>query len=189
MILRAYSTSDAQAIHEAVEESRDELAPFFDWGRQQRSIEERQAGLMRGAAGWILRNEFGFGIWRIEDGRFLGDIGLYAPDWRLRRFEIGYWLRTSELGRGYVTEAGRLLCNLAFDVFEAQRVVIQCDADNVKSAGVPRRIGFELEGTLRNNSKKPSGEVVDSLMFGMTPDRWRLKNCGMIGTHEVPAVK
>lgn len=176
ILLRAYTPADAQHIHDAVVESRADLTPFFEWAANDRTIESRQAGLQRGAAGFLLRNEFGYGIWHLENGKYLGDIGIYAPDWKVRKFEIGYWLRSSAVGFGYATEGARLLIDMAFNLFEARRVCIQCDADNEKSAGVPKRLGFEQEGHLRNNMVKPNGEPCDTLVFGMTPHRWKT-NC------------
>lgn len=173
IILRAYRAEDAQAIHDAIIESENELSEFFTWAKNLPSIEQRMVNLTRASAYRILRTELGYGIWCKESNQYLGDIGLYNLDWKARRFEIGYWLRTSAVGQGYVTEGARLLCDLAFTTMQANRVCIQCDADNLKSAGVPRRLGFDLEGTLRNNNARPDGSLADTLVFGMTPDRWQ----------------
>ena len=46
---------------------------------------------------------------------------------------IGYWIRVSAQGQGYVTESVRLLCKLAFITSAAQQVSIQCEAANTRS--------------------------------------------------------
>ncbi len=171
--LRAYKASDAAAIHEAIVESAEELSKFFAWAKNPPSIEQRMINLTRASAYRILRTELGYGIWSKDSEQLLGDIGLYNLDWNTRRFEIGYWLRTSAVGHGFVTESARLLCDLAFTTMHANRVCIQCDADNLKSAGIPHRLGFEFEGTLKNNNRRPDGTLADTLVFGMTPLRWQ----------------
>lgn len=84
--------------------------------------------------------------------------------------EIGYWVRASAQGYGYATEAVTLLCSLAFKTFAAQRVTIQCEAANTKSANIARRLGFVHEATLRNHSRNTRGELTDTLIFALTPN-------------------
>lgn len=170
--LRAYRAEDAATIDEAARASQRELAAVFPWAASLPSVEERSVGLRRRLACFVLRTELAYEIWRLGDGRYLGDTGLFGPDWNVRRFEIGYWLRTDESGKGYATEAARLLVDLAFGLLGARRVFVRCDAANRRSAGVPLRLGFEHEGTLRNEALRPNGEPADVMVFGMTPERW-----------------
>lgn len=171
--LRAYKAPDAKAIEEAVIESGAELKPVFEWAAQLPSLDQRASGLVRGTACWLLRTELAYGIWSRTDNAFLGDTGIFNPDWRVRSFEIGYWLRTSAVGNGYATEAVKILANLAFGLLEARRVYIQCDSENARSRAVPNRLGFEHEGTLRSCRLRPDGQVMDLAVFGMTPERWK----------------
>jgi RimJ/RimL family protein N-acetyltransferase len=172
--LKAYRVEDAEVIRAAMVDSRESLRRIFTDDQIDRSLEDRRAGLRRGLAARIHRTEFGYGIWS-HDEHFLGDIGIYGPDWKLGRFEIGYWIHTRETGKGYVTEAAHLLCDLCFGPFNAKKVTIQCDADNLPSAGIPQRLGFALEGTLRHNMRGPDSRLRDTLVFGMTDDMWRIR--------------
>ncbi|HLL48940.1 MAG TPA: GNAT family N-acetyltransferase, partial [Longimicrobiaceae bacterium] len=61
--------------------------------------------------------------------------------------EIGFWLCRSAEGQGIVTEATRILTNLALTGLGAARVEIRCDARNERSAAVARRLGYVLEST------------------------------------------
>jgi RimJ/RimL family protein N-acetyltransferase len=119
--LRAYEASDALAIHEAVVESQEELKKVFDWASHLPSLEQRAAGMTRGMACWTLRTELAFGIWSATDQTYLGDTGIFSPEWNVRFFEFGYWLPTNAVGHGYATEAVRVL--VGFNVQSAQRPV------------------------------------------------------------------
>jgi len=79
-------------------------------------------------------------------------------------------LRNQAEGRGLVTEAKALIAAFAFDGLHAQRVLIRCDARNLRSAAVPRRLGFMHEATLRNECRRCDGTLRDTFEFGMTPD-------------------
>ncbi|HET9494837.1 MAG TPA: GNAT family N-acetyltransferase, partial [Chloroflexia bacterium] len=82
---------------------------------------------------------------------------------------IGYWIRPTAVGRGYVTEAVKLLTAFALDVLEAKRVEILCDERNVPSANVARRAGYVLEGVRHNDSLDTAGNVTSTMFFSRVP--------------------
>jgi RimJ/RimL family protein N-acetyltransferase len=92
--------------------------------------------------------------------------------------EIGYWIRNQGEGRGFVTEATALIAAFAFDSLHAQRVLIRCDARNLRSAAVPRRLGFVHEATLRNECRRSDGTLRDTFEFGITPDDYGVARRG-----------
>ena len=72
-------------------------------------------------------------------------------------------MRTSLTGQGYATEATQRIADFAFEVLNAERVEIWCDARNERSASVARRASFDLEATVRRNRRNTAGELADSL--------------------------
>ena len=169
VIVRPYRAGDGPALWEAIEESRAHLRPWMPWTDSHTTPADSEAYARRSAARWQLREDLSVGIWERVSKRFVGGSGLHPRDWDVPSFEIGYWIRLSAQGSGYVTEAVQMLCGLAFDVFGANRVSIQCDTHNIRSANVARRLGFTLEATLRNDARDTSGALRDTFCFGMTP--------------------
>jgi len=105
----------------------------------------------------------------------VGRSDIHNIDWSIPKCEIGYWARSRFARRGYITEAVAGITTFAFETLGAQRVEIRCDADNERSAGVPRRLGFVHEATLRNDRRHPrAGKVSDTLVFAKTRMRCRL---------------
>src|SRR5262249_31759090 len=84
-----------------------------------------------------------------------------------RAFELGYWIRASEEGKGYVQETSRLVTTAAFEGMGANRVMVRCDADNERSRRVIERAGFPLEGRLRCTSRRRDGTVRDAVTYAM----------------------
>ena len=179
VLLRPYTLADAQARHTANDESRDHLRP---WEPEQaaafHTLDETRDWILRVSADWLLRKRFSMGIWHIETQAYLGGLGLRPrePDgWSIPAFSIGYWVRVSEQGHGYVTEAVRLLTAYVFDVLHAQRVEISCDARNTRSMHVAERVGFVQEGRLRNVWRYADGTLADEVVYALTPtDTWTL---------------
>jgi RimJ/RimL family protein N-acetyltransferase len=56
------------------------------------------------------------------------------------------------LNQGLATEASAALTKVAFEIDRVQRVEIHCDPSNVRSAAVPRKLGFTHDGTLRRRT-------------------------------------
>jgi RimJ/RimL family protein N-acetyltransferase len=173
VLLRPYRAGDGRALWEAVEESREQLQPWRPWENSSVSPDETEAYVRHEMAKWILREYLSMSLWEKQTGKYLGGVGLYRIRWEVPSFQIGYWLRASAEGKGYMTEAVRLLCDCAFGTLAAQRVEIRCDRRNVRSAGIPRRLGFMHDATLQNQSRTPQGELLNDFVFFMTPDRYK----------------
>jgi RimJ/RimL family protein N-acetyltransferase len=172
VLLRPPRLSDAEAMLAAVEESREHLRPWVAWVDDQSTIEQVRDYCVHCAARWLLRTDLTFGIFDAETGRYLGGTGLHEPDWELRRFEIGYWIRASATGNGFTTEAVRILRDFAFSSLDARRLELSCDVRNAPSRRVAERNGFVLEGTLRNAFLDTQDQPANWLVFSLVPEDW-----------------
>jgi len=171
VVVRCYQPEDAAAFYEAVDESRDHLPPFENWAHDFHSVDDAYVQVTHCRARWMVRQEFAAGIFHKETGRLLGACGIHRVDWERRVFMIGYWIRKSEVGKGYVSEAVRVLTRLAFRLFGANRVEIRMNTRNVRSAAVPQRLGFVLEGTLRNATPRSiEGKLGDEYVYALIPE-------------------
>jgi RimJ/RimL family protein N-acetyltransferase len=83
----------------------------------------------------------------------IGGIGLHADPHN--RFgsaelgywpELGYWIAEAHWGRGYATEAGRAVIDLARESLKCRRIVAGYFTDNPASGAVLRKLGFKPTG-------------------------------------------
>jgi len=169
IIVRPYRESDAQSLFEAVAESRDHLRPWLPFADEHQTVEESRDWILQQVASWVLREDLMPGVWEAATGLFLGGSGLHPRNWETRYFEIGYWLRASATGQGYITEAVQLLSDYAFSTLAATRVEIRCDERNVRSAAVAQRLGFVQEARLRNEQLAAGGVLRNTLIFALIP--------------------
>jgi RimJ/RimL family protein N-acetyltransferase len=169
VVVRPYREEDATALYEAVDESREHIRPWLPFADEHRTVDESRAWIDGSRARWILRQSMDCAIFEATSGRFLGGIGLHVHSWSIRSFVIGYWLRKSAEGNGYMVEAVQLLTDFALNELGAKRVEIKCDERNAHSAKVARRLGYVQEGRLRNDSWSPDGEVRNTLVFSRIP--------------------
>lgn len=125
----------------------DDVVEMFGDSQARRFYPEMETpDACRGWIEWNNRNyrDFGFGLWVIEDpttGEFLGDCGLtYQPVEGDRLLELGYHLLAQQRGKGFVTEAGQVCLDYAFDQLAAPMVCSTVHPENAASMAVARRL-------------------------------------------------
>ncbi|MDE2629093.1 MAG: GNAT family N-acetyltransferase [Burkholderiales bacterium] len=171
LILRCVRGSDAVAVNAAVCESIDDLRPYMPWAQTEPALARSDADCRRMQAQFLLRENLPMFMFERRadggEGAFIGGTGLHSLDWHVRRFEIGYWCRTSRQRCGFVTEAVRALTHTAFGQLQARRVEIRMDDTNERSGRVAQRAGYVLEGVLRNESLTPQGAPRDTRVYAL----------------------
>ncbi len=167
LLIRAPRVGDGAILYRAISDSLEEVRPWMSWAQSEASIEKSEANIRRACAAWISRTDLRMLIFE-KSGELVGSSGLHRMDWDVPKFEIGYWRRSGFGGRGLMTEAVCGIADFAFEVLKAQRVEIQCDARNQKSANLARRAGFDLEGRLKNHCRDDFGVLSDTLIFART---------------------
>lgn len=173
LLIRAPRPGDGAAVYAAVRDSLPELRQWMPWAAGDLPDETHyEIRVREQRAKFLLREDLWLLIFLKGTNTLAGCSGLHRINWDVPCFEIGYWVRTPFRGNGYITEAVVGIAGFAFDVLEARRVEIRCDALNERSAAVARRAGFEHEATLHNHDRHHlTGLLRDTLIFARTaPD-------------------
>ena len=99
--------------------------------------------------------EWQYGLFPRGETSLAGSFGLMA-DKRPATIEIGYWVHVAETGRGLARRASRALTNASLALDDITTVCILCDEANVRSASVPRALGFTLVRTETRAPEAPA---------------------------------
>jgi len=159
LLIRVAKPGDGPAYNAAVVESLAELSPWLAWAKTAPTLEESEAACRQAYGCFLLDEDLMAFFFERGSGQLVGGGGLHRADWKLRKFEIGYWCRTSFSGQGYITEAVNALSRHAMGVLRANRLVLTADERNLKSLRVAERTGFNYEGTHRNADFGPDGKL------------------------------
>ena len=141
VVLRPFHADDDQAIYAAVRESMSELGRWLSWCHADYAIDDTRAFLEARGDAYERDGELAFAIDERASGRLLGAAGLNQIERAALRANLGYWLRTSATGRGFATEAVRLLARWALVTSDFERVEIVAAAGNRASQRVAERAG------------------------------------------------
>ncbi|QYJ80630.1 GNAT family N-acetyltransferase [Shewanella acanthi] len=122
---------------------------------------ERSASWLYSSGDWLT-----LAIETIDSGEFVGLTGLHCQHFEEQRAEVGYLLLKEHHGKGYASESLQAVVDWACLRFEVHKFVGHCAKDNIASARVLEKCGFQLEGVHREQFK--IGDVwLDELSFGL----------------------
>ena len=145
LVLRRLRPDDGDAVTAAVAASLEHLRPWMAWADDDAATaQRRRAFLDQVERGWEAGTDFTYLAVDPDDRVVLGTFGMH------RRIgpggvEIGYWVHVDHTGRGIATTAAAALTEAALALPDVDRVEIHCDEANVRSAAVPRRLGYRLD--------------------------------------------
>jgi RimJ/RimL family protein N-acetyltransferase len=172
LVIRCWQPQDAPLLQTAISQSVEHLRPWIPWiDSEPEDLQIKIERLRRFRGLFDLGQDFIYAIFNADDTQVLGGTGLHTRIGDDAR-EIGYWMHKDYLNQGLATEASAALTKVAFEIDRVQRVEIHCDPSNVRSAAVPRKLGFTHDGTLRR--RVPFLEEVprDSMIWSLFADEY-----------------
>lgn len=169
LILRQIQVSDASALFAFF--SDEEVIEQSD--KRHRSVEESQT-FIRKLQEWYRRHEnVEWGITRKGDDVLIGTCGFYAFDKGFHRADLGYELLKAHWRQGIMSEALTAILTCAFTTMGLHRIDAVVYEWNERSQGLLRKLGFVLEGTLRQRFFFRD-HFWDEQHFGLLQDEWKL---------------
>jgi RimJ/RimL family protein N-acetyltransferase len=170
--VRCWDPGDAALLKAAIDASLEHLRPWMPWTEDEPEGLEAKIERLRSFRGaFDLSQDFTYGIFNLDEETVLGGTGLHARAGKDAR-EVGYWIHVDYINQGLATEVAAALTKVAFEIDEVARVEIHCDPRNVRSAAVPRKLGFVHEATLRQRTIGSNGEWRDSMIWSMVVEEY-----------------
>ncbi|WP_282035426.1 GNAT family N-acetyltransferase [Metabacillus indicus] len=118
---------------------------FYTLETQQKMIEDYEHQAKKDA-------EYQFGIYLNETNQLLGTISLFqVMRHSLQSAVLGYFLDQDHNGKGYTTEAVKLILEYAFNELKLHRIEAGVMPHNLGSIRVLEKAGFHKEGLAKQN--------------------------------------
>lgn len=164
MVVRDFTLEDAVDLYDIFgdDETMENCEPAYDFEKTQKFLTSfciRRKGAVAAVhkksgkmMGYILFNEF--------------DEGVYEMGWIYNR---NYWRQ------GYAYESCKAVIDYAFGERKAHKIFAEA-IDAVKSVGLMKKLGMQLEGIQRSQVKNNWGNWADLYFYGLLEDDWRKQN-------------
>jgi RimJ/RimL family protein N-acetyltransferase len=148
--IRRYCADDIPLLFEAARESTNEMFAWVSWCHPNYTAEESQSFIASVETAWNQKTGFGFAVFDVRSRLFLGGVGLNQVNRKNNFANLGYWVRSSQSGRGVATAATLLAAEFGFEDLRLNRIEILTAIGNVASQRVAEKSGAKKEGILRN---------------------------------------
>lgn len=166
LIIRMPRPGDGKVVYAAIKASKNELQPWMPFAQKEQSEEDVELNIRSSYISFLNREDLRLLVFLKDTGEFVASSGLHRINWSIPKFEIGYWIDSRYSGKGYMTEAVKGIADFAFSQLNAKRLEIRCDAKNTKSRAIPEKLGFSLEGILKNDDLSPdTNELRDTCIY------------------------
>lgn len=152
--IRPFTEDDAASLLKLQIENRQ----FFERFSYERTgnfytLEAQQNRIKEFAKDWQTDQAYTFGIFTMDDA-LIGTINLFQVlRGSLQSAFIGYLLDQKHNGKGYTTEAAKLLVQYAFNELQLHRIEAGVMPHNIGSIRVLEKAGFHKEGIAIKNVK------------------------------------
>lgn len=153
--------SHGDLMSDAVLTSLDHLRPWMPWASAEAGSPAAQRDrCLAVQEQWSSGSDYQYALLPDESGPVIGSFGLHrriGPG----AIEIGYWMHVDYAGRGYATAGAEALTTAGLDLDDVTRVEIHTDEANVRSAAIPRRLGYRLDRIFEREPEAPgeSGRI------------------------------
>lgn len=114
----------------------------------------------------------GFSVAAHDDAQLLGHAALYGAGAASRSATLGILIGPQHTGRGYGTDALRVLVAYGFDEMGLHRIGLEVWAYNSRAIATYRGLGFTEEGR-RRDAVLHAGAFHDAVLMGLLEDEWR----------------
>ncbi len=164
MIIREFAQDDAADLHDIFgdDETMKNCEAAYDFDKTQRFLADFCIG--RGGAAAAVHRESGKMIGYILFNEF--DMDVYEMGWIFNR---GYWRQ------GYAYESCKVVIDHAFAKLNAHKIFAEA-IDAVKSVGLMEKLGMQLEGVQRSQTRDSQGKWADMYLYGLLEEDWRKQN-------------
>ncbi|MGG2063992.1 GNAT family N-acetyltransferase [Bacillus sp. S14(2024)] len=107
-------------------------------------------------------------------GKLVGVIGIHPVSRAKKATSIGYYLAEEASGKGIMTRSVKAALRYAFEELKLNKVEIHCGVNNQKSRAIPERLGFNLDGIMRDGECLYN-QFHDIAVYSMLAREWREK--------------
>jgi len=168
IIIRPCRLEDAAVICEGVRETMNEMLKWAPWCHTDYSMSDCTSWLSSRPQMWSEGIEYDFVIFDTKENTFLGGCAIDQINRKHNFANLGYWVRSSQTGKGIATAAVKLISRLGFRKLGFTRLEIVVAEQNKASQCVAEKVGAVREGVHRNRHIVRD-KTYDSVMFSLIP--------------------
>ena len=161
-VLKQILPEDQEFIFKGL--SHPEVVPYY--GVQYKTFESTKVQMDFYDRLWRERTGTWWKIMEKGNNTPVGACGINNYQFRHEKAEMGYWLIPEHWGRGIMKEVLPVMINHVFTHWKLHRLEAVIEEGNDSSMKLAERLGFQLEGVMRESEIK-NGKRINLLMYSL----------------------
>lgn len=168
-VFRRVREGEGAAFYELFQENHVRLKDYFwELAAETNSEANCEFWVRKKLAQWLTNDAYFFGIWDKDTAKLIGFISLEDLDWGLPKAEVQFFIGKRYAKKGIMTEVLNKLVEFSFDQLKLQKLALRTAMEYYPPQRLARKCGFNREGDLRAEYRKPSGDMMDVMLFGLS---------------------
>ncbi len=169
--LRAYEKSDLDSIMKWIND--EEVTDFLAGGMLTYPVSSITEEKYIESTAQSSDTNKSFAIETLAEQKYIGGVAFHAINWLNRSAGLGITIGDkSYWGRGYGTDAMRVMMRLGFDKMNLHRLWLHVYEYNRRAIASYEKCGFKREGVLRKE-RFYRGSYYDTVVMGILEDEFR----------------
>lgn len=160
----------APALLQLVNDNREHLQRFLPWVPLMQAEADFLKYIEKCRQLYEQGSEISFVIYYKNEAA--GRIGIHYINPANKSGAIGYWLAEQAGGKGIITRSCRTVINHGFSQLQLNRIEIKAAVENTKSQAIPERLGFTIEGILRQ-AEWVHDRFLDLKLYSLLKEEWK----------------
>jgi ribosomal-protein-serine acetyltransferase len=152
--------SRAPEIFSLIDKDREHLRTWLPWADSTLTVEDTRKNLSERIESFTRKKQASF--YGTFNGEFVASVGFVVLN--DNEGEIGYWLLSKHGGKGLMTSFVKGCIDYGFNELNLNKIVIKCAEGNIKSAAIPKRLGF-TQSDKTEKERIRNGEEHRTLIF------------------------
>lgn len=168
--LKMLDLSDVEELFALTDRTRETLREWLLFVDSVKTVKDTERFIRGAMQQYADNNGLQAGIY--YQGKLAGVIGYHQINKEHNWTSIGYWLGNEFVGKGLVTNSMKAFIDYAFNYLKINRIEVRVAVGNIRSRTIPKVLGFNEEGRLRD-SEWLHDHYVDQVVYGLTAAEWR----------------
>ena len=161
--LKIPEESDAETMWNLISENTTQYLIWEKWENYLTSLKNIISS-RKDALEWV---SWASAVYDKNTRKIIGRCGIVRADPATKSFEIWYWITESYYGKWLIPECVLRIVAYMFEVWDFEKWIIRCDANNMNSQKVALKCWFQHEWTLRKYELM-KWKLRDTKFFGIT---------------------
>lgn len=168
-VVRRFREKDGTPFYQLVQDNYRRLNDHFSQMVQLiHSASQAEWYVRQLLARWLTLEGFHFAIWEKEQAAIIGFVQISEIEWHVPKGAINFFIDRNFENQGMMSEVLTHLLPFAYHQLGMEKLTARPPMDNYASQRLLRKAGFQREGDLRADYRRPTGDLVDVMLFGLT---------------------